>query len=148
MRGERLTMDRFPFIHYSLTSNSRSVSWSFFISMTSRRYVLISFKERGRSMDQHKEQLRKRIEVAAGKRPADMIIKNGQVIDVFNQRVVEKDIAIVDGLIVGLGSYDSAEEMVDAAGMYIAPGFIDGHVHIESSMVRPSEFAKVALSVA
>lgn len=146
MRGERLTMDRFPFIHYSLTSNSRSVSWSFFISMTSRRYVLISFKERGRSMDQHKEQLRKRIEVGAGKLPADMIIKNGQVIDVFNQRVVEKDIAIVDGLIVGLGSYDSAEEMVDAAGMYIAPGFIDGHVHIESSMVRPSEFAKVALS--
>ncbi len=146
MRGERLTMDRFPFIHYSLTSNSRSVSWSFFISMTSRRYVLISFKERGRSMDQHKEQLRKRIEVAAGKRPADKVIKNGRVIDVFNQRVMEKDIAILDGLIVGLGSYDSAAEIVDAGGKFVAPGFIDGHVHMESSMVRPSEFAKVALS--
>lgn len=72
------------------------------------------------------------------------MIKNGQVIDVFNQEVMKVDVAIVDGAIVGLGEYDGHEE-VDAQNKYICPSFIDAHVHIESSMATPSEFAKVVL---
>ncbi|WP_404332959.1 adenine deaminase [Mesobacillus maritimus] len=88
--------------------------------------------------------LARRIAVAAGREQADLVIKNGKIIDVFNSEIIENDIAIVDGYIAGIGRYKGKEE-IDAKGSYISPGLIDGHVHVESSMVTPQEFAKVLL---
>lgn len=95
-------------------------------------------------MSVSKEVLRKRIAVAAGREKADAVIKNGTIIDVFNGELLQGDVAIADGVFVGIGRYEGHKE-IDAAGKYISPAFIDGHVHIESSMVVPSEFARVLL---
>ncbi|MFJ8070989.1 adenine deaminase [Peribacillus sp. NPDC096447] len=91
-----------------------------------------------------KNLLKRRIDVAAGRTPADCVIKNGQIIDVFNGDIYTGDIAIVDGYFAGIGRYEGISE-IDAAGKFLCPSFIDGHVHIESSMVRPSELAKILL---
>ena len=93
-----------------------------------------------------KKMLTRKIAVAAGKEPADLVIKNGKIIDVFNGEIFEGDVAIADGYIAGIGgtSY-SGRKTIDAKGRYISPAFIDGHVHIESSMITPPEFAKVLL---
>lgn len=91
-----------------------------------------------------KSSLEKRISVASGREPADLVIKNGQIIDVFNGEIIQEDIAIVDGVIAGIGQYEG-KSTFDAKKQFISPAFIDGHVHIESSMVTPSEFAKVLL---
>lgn len=90
------------------------------------------------------DQLRKRIAVASKQAPADTVIRNGRIIDVFNLEIIHGDIAIVDGVIVGIGEYEG-KQIIDATNRYVCPAFIDGHVHIESSMVTPSEFAKVVL---
>ncbi len=86
----------------------------------------------------------KRIQVAGKQIPADLVIKHGTIVNVFTGELMEGDIAIVDGIIAGIGSYEGLE-VVDARGKMIVPGFIDGHVHIESSMLLPGEFAKVVL---
>jgi adenine deaminase len=91
-----------------------------------------------------RNQLEIRISVASGKEPADTVIKNGKIIDVFNGEIIEGDIAIVDGYIVGVGKFEG-KNVVDAKGRIVSPAFIDGHVHIESSMVTAAEFAKVLL---
>lgn len=91
-----------------------------------------------------RNQLTRRISVASGKEPADTVIKNGKIIDVFNGEIMKGDIAIVDGYFAGIGEYEG-KQIIDAKGCYVSPAFIDGHVHIESSMVTPSEFAKVLL---
>jgi adenine deaminase len=91
-----------------------------------------------------RNQLAKRISVASGRELADTVIKNGKIIDVFNGEIIDGDIAIVDGYIVGIGKFEG-KNVVDANGRFISPAFIDGHVHIESSMVTPPEFAKVSL---
>ncbi|MEH7275985.1 adenine deaminase [Neobacillus vireti] len=91
-----------------------------------------------------RNQLTRRILVASGKVPADTVVKNGKIVDVFNGEIIEGDIAIVDGYFAGVGKYDG-KYIVDAKGSYVVPAFIDGHVHIESSLVTPSEFAKVLL---
>jgi len=88
--------------------------------------------------------LKKRISVAAKREPADTVIKNGKIIDVFNGEIIEADLAIVDGYFAGIGEYEG-KKVIDANGRYISPAFIEGHVHIESSMVTPTEFAKVLL---
>lgn len=88
--------------------------------------------------------LTRRIAVAAGREPADLVIKNGKIIDVFNAEITEGDVAIADGYFAGIGEFEG-KKVVDAKGFYISPSFIDGHVHIESSMVTPNEFAKVLL---
>lgn len=88
--------------------------------------------------------LTKRISVASGRELADTVIKNGKIIDVFNGEIIDGDIAIVEGYIVGIGKFEG-KNVVDANGRYVSPAFIDGHVHIESSMVTPTEFAKVSL---
>lgn len=87
---------------------------------------------------------RARIDVAMGRRDADLVIKNGKIINVFTKEIIQADIAIYKDLIVGIGSYSGKRE-IDATGKYICPGLIDSHVHIESSMVTPSEFAKAIL---
>jgi adenine deaminase len=89
--------------------------------------------------------LARRVAVAAGREKADTVIRNGKIIDVFNGEIMTGDIAIVDGYIAGVGSFE-AHQIIDAQGSYITPGLIDGHVHVESSMVTPQEFAKVLLT--
>ncbi|MFP7299259.1 adenine deaminase [Neobacillus niacini] len=91
-----------------------------------------------------RNQIKRRISVASGNEPADTVVKNGRIVDVFNGEIIEGDIAIVDGYFAGIGQY-SGNTIVDAKGKYIIPSFVDGHVHIESSLVTPSEFAKVLL---
>lgn len=88
--------------------------------------------------------LEKRIRVAAKQEPADLVIRNGKIVNVFTREWMEGDIAIVDGVIAGIGSYEG-KESVDAGGRAVIPGLIDGHVHIESSLLTPPEFAKVLL---
>ncbi|MCZ8497153.1 adenine deaminase [Priestia megaterium] len=93
-------------------------------------------------MSNTKTTLKKQLAVANKKTLADLVVKNGKIIDVFTLSIIEADIAIADGVIVGIGQYDG-NNVVDAKGKYISPTFIDGHVHIESSMVTPKEFSKL-----
>lgn len=92
----------------------------------------------------NKEALVNRLNASAKRQKADIVIRNGKIMDVYNQEWIYEDIAITDGVIVGLGEYEG-ENIIDAEGQMIVPGFIDGHVHIESSMVTPIEFAKAVL---
>lgn len=90
-----------------------------------------------------KQFLKKRIDAAAGRIPADMVIKNCKIIDVYNSSIIEgQSIAITDGYIVGIGDY-KGKHTIDAKGCYAAPGFIDGHIHIESSYVTPEEIGRL-----
>jgi adenine deaminase len=84
------------------------------------------------------------IEAAHGEKPVDLLLTNGRIIDVFAGEVVPHAVAISEGTIVGFGPY-AAENVVDLNGRYVAPGFIDGHVHIESSMSCVSEFARAVV---
>lgn len=92
----------------------------------------------------NKEILTKRILVAGKKIPADLVVRNGQILNVFTGRMMEGDIAVVDGYFAGIGSYEG-KEIIDAKGKVIVPGFIDGHIHIESTMLTPREISKVLL---
>ena len=82
-------------------------------------------------------------DAAMGRAPLDLVFKNGKIVDVFTGSIIEGDVAIKDGLICGVGEY-SAENEIDVKGKYIMPGFIDSHLHIESSMVTPAEYMKAA----
>ena len=84
------------------------------------------------------------IMVARGDAPADILLKDAQVINVFTGRIQKTNIAIVEERIVGLGDY-TARRVVDLGGRYVSPGFIDAHVHIESAMVPPPEFARAVV---
>ena len=74
----------------------------------------------------------------------DVIFKNGNVVDVKNEQILQADIAVKDGKIAGIGHF-SGENVIDCTGKYITPGFIDAHVHIESSMATPMEFSKAVM---
>ncbi|MEN6594218.1 MAG: adenine deaminase [Clostridiaceae bacterium] len=80
----------------------------------------------------------------AASRNAALVIKNAKIVNVFTEEIIEGDVAIRDGIIIGVGSYTGRAE-IDAKGGYLCPGLIDGHVHIESSMAHPSRFANVIL---
>lgn len=84
------------------------------------------------------------IQSARGNIPADLLLKNGRVINVFTGEIEETSIAIAGSHIVGLGEYD-AKKVTDVEGAYICPGFIDAHVHIESALVPPYEFARAVV---
>lgn len=88
--------------------------------------------------------LKKIIDTAAGRIKADTVIKNCQVINVYTGKIEESDIAIADGFIAGTGNYDGIKE-IDAGGKFAAPGFIDSHIHIESSYLAPSELGKLTV---
>jgi len=88
--------------------------------------------------------LKERIQIASGDGIADLLIKNGRVVDVFSGQIEKKDVAIFGGVIVGFGDYQ-AREIIDVKGDFLSPGLIDGHVHIESSMVTIPEFARAVL---
>lgn len=81
------------------------------------------------------------IDVAAGRAKAQMVFKNTNLVNVFTGEIYKTDVAVHDGYIAGIGEYCGAIEL-DMEGKYLCPGFMDGHVHIESSMVTPGEFAR------
>ena len=89
-----------------------------------------------------KDSLKKLIDVAMGRVPADVVIKNCKVVNVFSGEIIEGNIAISDGQIAGMGDYEG-KEVIDAEGRYAAPGFIDSHIHIESSYVSPEELGRL-----
>ncbi len=84
------------------------------------------------------------IRVARGEEPADIVFKNATYLNVFSNDFCHGDIAVSDGLIAGIGSYHGSEE-VDVSGKFVCPGFIDAHIHLESSMVSPAEFARAVI---
>jgi len=88
--------------------------------------------------------LKEKIRVASGEGTVDLLIKNGRVVDVFSAEIEERDVAIFGGVVVGFGDY-RAREIVDVGGDFLCPGLVDGHVHIESSMVTIPEFARAVL---
>lgn len=84
------------------------------------------------------------IDVAAGRQKADLVLKNATYVNVFSGELDTEDIAVTEGLIVGLGQYEGIEE-VDMTGKIVCPGFVDAHIHLESSLVTPTEFARAVL---
>lgn len=89
-----------------------------------------------------KESLKKLIDVAVGRVPADVVIKNCKVVNVFSGEIQEGNIAISDGQIAGMGDYEG-KEVIDAEGRYATPGLIDSHIHIESSYLSPEELGRL-----
>jgi adenine deaminase len=89
-------------------------------------------------------QLARRLAVARGDEPADVVLRGGQVLSVFTREWLDVDVAVADGWIAGLGDYDG-REVVDASGHYVVPGFIDAHMHLESTKLLPDEFARLVL---
>jgi adenine deaminase len=88
--------------------------------------------------------LARRLAVARGDEPADLVVRGGQVLSVFTREWLTADVAVVDGVVAGLGSYDG-REMVDADGRFVVPGLIDAHMHIESVKLLVDEFARLVL---
>ena len=85
------------------------------------------------------------IAVAAGREKADLVLKNAKYLNVFSNEFLSGDIAVSNGLIAGVGKYDGKTE-IDVSGKLVLPGFIDAHIHLESSMVTPAEFAKAVVA--
>lgn len=84
------------------------------------------------------------VAAAAGSKKAELVLKNARIVNVFTQSIEEGDIAIEDGYIVGIGNYDGVTEK-NLDGAYVCPGFLDGHIHIESSMTSPGEFERAVV---
>jgi len=88
--------------------------------------------------------LARRLAVARGDEPAELVVRGGRVFSVFTREWLETDVAIVDGHIAGLGDYEGTDEL-DATGRYVVPGFVDAHMHLESSKLLVDEFARLVL---
>jgi adenine deaminase len=88
--------------------------------------------------------LARRLAVARGDEPADLVVRGGRVLSVFTREWLEADVAIAGGYVVGLGDYDG-HELLDASGRWVVPGFIDAHMHLESSKLLVDEFARLVL---
>ena len=88
--------------------------------------------------------LKRIIDVAIGREKADLVLKGASVLNVFTEQLEHKDVAICDGFIAGLGLYDGKEE-VNVSGKIIVPGFMDAHMHLESTLLTPAEFERGSL---
>ncbi|MGD0714010.1 MAG: adenine deaminase [Gaiellaceae bacterium] len=88
--------------------------------------------------------LQRRVAVARGDEPADLVIRGGRVFSVFTREWLDVDVAVCDGVVAGLGDYEGRETL-DVSGRYVVPGFIDAHLHIESSKLMVDEFARLIL---
>jgi adenine deaminase len=88
--------------------------------------------------------LARRIAVARGDEPADLVIRGGRVLSVFTREWLDADVAVVDGYVAGLGDYEGVETL-DASGRYVVPGFIDAHMHLETTKLLVGEFARLVL---
>ena len=91
------------------------------------------------------DRLRELIRVARGEQPPDLVIKGGRVLNLFTGEIIRADVAITDGRIAGVGSYDGPA-VIDAGGDYISPGFMDAHMHLESTLLSPPELARAVLA--
>lgn len=99
----------------------------------------------------HTQEMKTSIDAAQGRIPADTLFENARIVDVYGQRIAPGSVAVKDGVIAGVffdseGSIPAidAAKTLDCAGRYLSPGFIDGHLHIESSNIRPAEYARMA----
>lgn len=99
----------------------------------------------GQKTDRQLAAKQKIIAVAAGREKADLVLKNAKYLNVFSNEFLCGDIAVANGLIAGVGKYDGKTE-IDVSGKLVLPGFIDAHIHLESSMVTPAEFAKAVVA--
>ena len=90
------------------------------------------------------EELRRRLAVARGDEPADLVVRGGRVLSVFTKEWLEVDVAVADGTVAGLGSYEGRETL-DASGKWVVPGFVDAHMHLESVKLMVDEFARLVL---
>ena len=90
-------------------------------------------------------EMEKLIKVAEGQVEADLVIRNAKIIDVYNHRIVEGNIAVVDGTIAGVGDNYSGKVVVDAKGSYACPGFMDSHIHVESSYLSPEKLGELVV---
>ena len=90
------------------------------------------------------KRLKKLIAVAAGRAVPDLVVKGGRIANTFTAEIIEADIAVSDGFIAGIGSYDGPQ-VFDARGRIVCPGFIDGHIHLESTMLSPPELARAVI---
>ncbi len=88
--------------------------------------------------------LQRRLAVARGDEPADLVVRGGRVLSVFTREWLDADVAIADGVVAGLGEYDG-DEIVDAGGLHVVPGLIDAHMHLESVKLLPDELARLVL---
>ena len=88
--------------------------------------------------------IQKKLDAARGDSPCDMVIKNAKIIDVFSSEIIESSVGITDGTIVGIGEYEG-EKNIDAKGAFLVPGFVEGHIHVESTLLTIPEFAKAVL---
>ncbi|SCH87414.1 Adenine deaminase [uncultured Megasphaera sp.] len=93
----------------------------------------------------YKDLLKRRIEAAQGIIPCDLVLKHCRIVDVYTQSIREGDIAIIDGVLAGIGGSYEGRRVVDAGRRYAAPGLIDSHIHIESSYVSPEEFGRLVV---
>ncbi len=93
-----------------------------------------------------KDNLLRTIRVARGEEPADILFKNARVVNVFDSEIEMASVAISDGVVAGVGDYSEAAEIIDLDGKYLAPGLIDGHTHIESSMLDVGQYARAVVS--
>ncbi len=99
----------------------------------------------GQKTDRQLAAKQRLIAVAAGREKADLVLKNAKYLNVFSNEFLRGDIAVANGLIAGVGKYDGKTE-IDVSGKLVLPGFIDAHIHLESSMVTPAEFAKAVVA--
>src|SRR3989454_12250682 len=90
------------------------------------------------------QDLERRLAVARGDEPADLVVRGGRVLSVFTREWLDVDVAVADGWVAGLGDYEG-REVVDASGSYVVPGFIDAPMHLESTKLLPDEFARLVL---
>src|ERR1041385_6812172 len=88
--------------------------------------------------------LQHKLSIARGERPAEVLFNNGSVVNVLSGEIYRASVAVDDGRVVGLGDYE-AHEVIDLAGSFLAPSLIDGHFHVESSMLTMPEFARAVV---
>jgi adenine deaminase len=86
--------------------------------------------------------MKKRVALASGKHPVSLVLKNCKIINVFNGKIIQSDLAIDHGKIIGIGNYEG-ENIVDLKGKFVAPGLIDAHMHMESTLVTPDQMARI-----
>ncbi len=92
-----------------------------------------------------RENLPDLIAVARGDMPADLLLRNANIVNVFTSSIEKNNIAVYGGRIAGIGAYTEANEIIDLKGAFLAPGFINGHIHIESSMLHPANYARTVV---